>query len=286
MQRRIAAWGYDTVLAADGREAMELLLSDDPPRLVVIDWMMPNMSGIDVCCEISKNEFEYTTYIILLTARGGKDELVQALESGAHDFIVKPPNMEELRCRLNVGRRLIEAEDKVFEYARRMEHIARKDFLTGVLNRRSFYELAEREYSRAVRYDISTALMMLDIDHFKKINDTYGHEVGDKALIMFSEVIFENLRDIDIFARFGGEEFIVLLPDTSEEDSFAAARRINMLVAGVDVLYEGDKSFNMTVSIGTTMVHKGDEGLAQVIKRADDALYKAKGQGRNCVVHL
>jgi two-component system chemotaxis response regulator CheY len=286
MNKVVGAWGYDAVIAADGREALDILLADNPPRLVVTDWMMPNINGVEVCRIIAEKKLEYTIYFILLTAKGDKKDLVHALDSGAHDFIVKPPNMEELRCRLNVGRRLIEAEDKVLEYARQMQEIARKDPLTGVLNRRSFYNLAEREYSRAVRYNISTALLMMDIDYFKKINDTYGHDIGDKALILFSKAVCGNLRDVDVFARFGGEEFVVLLPDTPAAAACLVAKRLNLLVAGIDIPYEDEKSFNMTVSIGMTMLGKDADGLEQVMKRADNALYKAKDDGRNCVVRL
>ncbi len=280
LRRHLEKWGYEVVQATDGREAWREIREADPPRIAILDWMMPGIEGIEICERILQNDRLPFIYSILLTTRRGKKDIIKALDSGAHDFLSKPVHTGELRSRIAVGVRLVEAKDEIGKYAKKMERLAVTDYLTGVYNRRYFMEMAARELERAKRYNTHFSILSLDIDHFKKINDAYSHLAGDEALKTLVRQIGGDLRKTDLLARLGGEEFSVLLPETDGQGAFQLAERLRRTVEAITVRFEG-RSFGFTVSIGVTEALETDAIIDGAMMRADNALYSAKETGRN-----
>ncbi|MFP4296967.1 MAG: diguanylate cyclase [Spirulinaceae cyanobacterium] len=281
--------GYDTTFATSGEQALERL-ENISPDLVLLDLMMPGMSGLEVC-KIIKSQGEWLDLpIIFLTAIQEKESLLQAFEQGAVDYITKPFHAPELLARVRLHLELKETRDRLHkslkEQARltaALEKLAHIDPLTEVWNRRYFEEIAQREFTRAQRYQRLFSVLMLDIDYFKKINDTYGHIVGDEILKALAKVSLNNLRKTDYLGRFGGEEFIAILPETARNTALEIAQRLREAIAQMVVPYETNL-IQITVSIGVTTYHPRDDEFKKVLARSDNALYAAKNQGRNCVV--
>jgi two-component system chemotaxis response regulator CheY len=274
----LSRWGYELDHAADGREALERFNGHDAPQLVISDWMMPNMDGLELCRRIrSQNRPDYV-YIIILTARGNRADVVKGLQAGADDYVVKPFDQKELKWRIRIGERILDLE-------RRIKLLARTDDLTGALNRRTFMEQAALEHSRALREKCPFALIMADIDHFKQVNDTHGHQAGDVVLQHFTRTLGRFSRPYDLLGRYGGEEFILFLPGAALTDAMPIGERLRKQVAAMTVATPGNSGvLQITASFGVAAFAAGtDEPLEGLIKRADDALYAAKRQGRNRV---
>lgn len=280
LTKNIEKWGYEVVAVEDGTLALDVLSGDDPPRIALLDWLMPGREGIDICRELNRFGNGPLIYTILLTIKKDKADIVEALDQGACDFLSKPVHMGELRSRIAVGERLIMAEDQIREYAKEMERLAISDPLTGAANRRHFFNMAQKELKRAKRYDKDVALIMMDIDYFKKINDTFGHQAGDEALKAFVACCRSLIRETDLLARFGGEEFCLLLPETDIHQAGQLAERLRCSLGDLRVC-EGGREFGYTVSMGVTSAQKMEESIDAAIKRADNALYEAKAGGRN-----
>lgn len=283
LMRVLESWGYDAVEADSGAAAWELLNQDDPPRIAIIDWMMPSMDGVEICRRLRDRTDGPLIYTILLTSKTDESALIHALEQGAHDFQTKPANPGELRARLLVGRRFVEADDRLNESLARMEQMAATDALTGVANRRHFFQLAERELYRIQRSRSPVALMVIDIDNFKEINDSYGHAAGDAALCHLVAVCQLSLRRTDVIARFGGDEFVVLLPECDPPTAVQTAERLRHSVNATPV---PDKSgaFQVEVTIGVATTAEGSspvDDIGTLLRLADEALYEGKAKGRN-----
>lgn len=281
LRRVLESWGYEVVSTKDGAEAWQALQANDAPRLAILDWMMPEMDGVDVCRRARVLETLQPPYIILLTALGYKESVVVGLEAGADDYVSKPYDPAELRARLAVGRRLVEANDALLEAQHALELQARTDALTGILNRGAILEELERETQRAEREGSRLGLGMLDIDHFKRVNDTCGHAAGDAVLREVVRRAQRVLRPYDSFGRVGGEEFLVILPGAGETDLREVLERIRAAV-GSTAIVVGEHRLAVTVSLGAATC--GAETPDACIARADDALYVAKEEGRNRVV--
>lgn len=283
LRKNLTDWGYEVVEAVDGDEAWQFLLSTNPPRIAILDWVMPGIEGVEICRRLTERLGGPLIYTILLTAKTEREELIYALESGAHNFQSKPIAPEELRSHVAVGKRLVEADDKLKEYTAQMERLATIDSLTGVFNRGHFLYVAEKELRRAMRYGRELSVLMIDVDHFKRINDTHGHAVGDEALRAVTVACAQNLRENDLFGRLGGEEFAAVLPETSGGSALLVAERLRQAVAAaVAGSQQGEVHF--TVSIGVTSLLPGETTIEALLRRSDDALYAAKGEGRNRVV--
>lgn len=283
LRKNLLEWGHEVVEAADGHQAWEALTARNPPRIAILDWVMPGLDGVEICRRLDKRRDAPLVYTILLTSRTGKEDLVFALESGAHNFQSKPISPEELRSHVTVGERLIESDDTVKKYAVEMERLASLDPLTGVFNRRRFLEGGSEALSRCKRYGSKLSLLILDVDHFKRINDTFGHAAGDEALRALSGKCIAMLRECDLFGRLGGEEFGVLLPETDANGAAEVAGRMRQAAEDMLIRFE-DETVHMTISIGAASYRDGDDGFDALLRRADTALYQAKDAGRNRVV--
>jgi len=271
-------WGYDVVVTTDGKEAWDVLQLQDPPSLVISDWMMPGMDGLELCGRIRTSERPGYTYLIILTARGNKEDVIRGLEAGADDYLVKPFDQEELRCRIKIGERIINLE-------RRILQLANTDPLTGVLNRRAFMQRMDIEVERAIRENSPLSLVISDLDHFKQVNDGYGHQVGDLVLQKFTEIISKISRPYDFLGRYGGEEFSMGFPGVDESTVRLIAERMRQEVEVFRIDPDGPlHPVRITASFGAASLrHEPRETLSALITRADNALYRAKGEGRNRV---
>jgi two-component system, cell cycle response regulator len=271
-------WGYEVVTARNGNQAWELLQESDAPSIVISDWMMPDMDGLELCSRIRGKEGSGYIYFIIVTGKARKEDLILGMEAGADDYLVKPFNHEELRYRIRVGRRIIELE-------RRILQLANTDPLTGISNRRAFMERLKAELERAARENAPLSIIMADIDHFKRVNDEYGHQAGDRVLQEFSRRLMKPARPYDFLGRYGGEEFIACLPNTNEAQARSIAERLRRGVEETAISRSDDANIPITASFGTASLRAGagNDDVDRLIKRADDALYKAKREGRNRV---
>ncbi len=281
LQDSLLKWGYEVVVTKDGNEAWEYLQRDDAPNLVVLDWVMPGLDGIDVCKKLRARTASNYFYIILLTAKADREDIIKGLKAGADDYIVKPFNQQELRYRMKVGQRIVELEQRILG-------LARTDCLTDLLNRRAFMEQLDLEVKRVNRKQQDLSLVILDIDHFKNVNDSFGHQAGDLVLQETARCLSSTCRTYDLVGRYGGEEFIMCLPETNTEQAVHATERIRTAIACKKTLIpEHMKFVTITASFGvSTMSYDNEESLDTLINRADSALYQAKEKGRNRVVAL
>jgi diguanylate cyclase (GGDEF)-like protein len=246
--------------------------------------MMPGQNGVDVCRALRKQRPEPYTYILLLTAKDAKDSVVEGLESGADDYLTKPFNPQELKARIRVGLRLLELEDNLVQARETMRFKAMHDALTGVWNRGAILENMEREVWRSRRESISLGVLILDLDHFKAVNDNYGHLTGDAVLREITKRMQIDVRPYDAVGRYGGEEFLVLLPGCNRDVTRATAERLRKIIS-VSPVETATGSLKITMSIGA--VATGDwpqNSPSQILQMADSALYRAKQEGRDRTV--
>ena len=284
LQGLLTKWGYEVVAAEDGKVAWERLNSADAPRIALLDWMMPERNGVDVCRDLRSQRPEPYTYILLLTAKDAKESVVEGLESGADDYLTKPFHPQELKARLRVGIRLLELEDTLVQAREAMRFKATHDALTGVWNRGTILETLERETLRSRREGTSLGVIIGDLDHFKLVNDTYGHLIGDWVLRETVTRMQACVRPYDAVGRFGGEEFLILLPGC---DSAAAAERTDQIRAAIahPPMETDSGPLKITMSLGGVATGNWpDETPNQLLQMADAALYRAKEEGRNRVV--
>jgi len=274
----LSGWGYDVVSAGNGHEAWEILQREDAPRLAILDWVMPGLNGLEVCRMVSGRTGTPYIYLILLTGKNNKEDIVAGLEAGADDYITKPFHEEELRCRVKIGERIIRLESKI-------SWLAATDPLTGVLNRRAFMERMEGEMQRSKRNNEPFSVILVDIDHFKGINDTYGHLLGDAVLQKFAAHLSSLLRSYEVIGRYGGEEFVICLPGASEKQAIRVAERLRSSL--VDLEFDvsvNQEAVPVTASFGVAGTAVITEGTGDMLlAKADQALYQAKREGRNRV---
>jgi len=286
LQIQLTRAGYEVAEAEDGQVAWDLLQNENI-RFVITDWMMPEMDGPQLIRRIRQANFTGYTYIIMLTAKEGKEAVVTGLEAGADDYLTKPFDPGEFRARVAIGKRILNLETRLSESLARLEELAMRDGLTGLFNRRALYQHSEGELSRARREHFPLSLVMLDIDHFKMVNDQHGHLVGDQALKVVADIITHSKRPYDWAGRWGGEEFLVVLPNTGLNEARIVAERIRENVARASVtLPDHNNHLHLHISLGvTSTASRPDANLAldQLLHQADEALYRAKRAGRNQV---
>lgn len=274
--------GYEVLAASDGQAALRLLSGEGAPRLAVLDWMMPGMEGTEVCRRLREQAGDRPyIYVLLLTARTDREDLLQGLESGADDYIRKPFDPAELEARLRTGQRILDLQDKLIAARDELSFRATHDSLTGLHTRGVVLESLNREYSRQQREGGSFGVILLDIDHFKEVNDTHGHLCGDSVLKEIAATIKDSVRPYDAVGRFGGEEFLIVVPKADAQSAVRVAERIRQAVQSRAVAAAGAQ-VRVTASLGVAASTEIRPTAPQVLLHAaDEALYRAKKNGRN-----
>lgn len=281
LEASLAKWGYEVVVARDGTEAWTLFEQEDEPRLAVLDWMMPGLDGVEVCRRIRHREARPYVYIVLLTARSQKQDLLRALEAGADDYLTKPFDAEELRARLHVGRRIIELQDELIAAREGLRFQATHDPLTGLFNRAAILDALRRELHRGRREHTPVGLVITDIDHFKKVNDTHGHLTGDAVLREAAHRMAASVRAYDVVGRYGGEEFLIVVPTSDEMGTLAQAERIRQSIESIPIATPAGE-MRVTASFGLAVSSDAEPAEPEaLVHAADAALYRAKQAGRN-----
>ncbi len=278
-------WGYEVITAENGGEALQVLEETDAPPMAILDWFMPEMTGPEVCRRVRETHREPYTYILLLTANGSKDATVEGLEAGADDYVVKPFEENELRVRLRAGKRIIDLQMSLLGAREELRERANKDLLTMLPNRPAIAAALETELSRCHRDKRTVGVILLDIDHFKKINDTYGHFTGDAVLRETASRLRGNMRPYDQVGRYGGEEFLVVLPNCDLEQAAHQAERMRHRLHSSSMMVDGAEML-VTASFGVTVSDGSERSPDLFVRVADEALYRAKANGRNCVSSL
>ncbi len=290
LDARLSSRGYEVVTATNGQEALDRV-HGEAPHLILCDVMMPVIDGFEVSRRIKSDTSLPFIPIILVTAKDTAEDIVEGLEAGADDYISKPYNFKELEARVRAMLRIKRLQDELDQKNRELE-VANKrlrklsitDGLTGLFNHRHVHELLRDEWERSLRSGEPVGVAMLDLDRFKSINDTYGHPTGDVVLYETARIISETAREIDMVGRYGGEEFIAILPNTDEEAAAHFAERVREQVEA-HLYRDEDNEIRMTVSCGVASApREGIESPEALLKMADEALYSAKTSGRNRVI--
>ena len=282
--------GYEVLEAENGIDGWKIFQKEKSNiYIAILDWMMPKMDGIELCRRIRKASVTHYVYVLFLTSKRNIQDIVEGLETGGDDYMTKPFAREELISRIMVGRRIINLEHKLNEANKKLYVLAITDPLTRILNRRELFRRLEGEISRASREKKPYSLIMIDIDRFKRVNDTLGHTAGDRVLIEITDRIKAELRPYDILGRYGGEEFFVGAPGTDAKTGKNIAERIRVSISNKPFQIDGN-NLDMTISIGITSAIPSGRNkdtariLDAMIEKADSALYRAKETGRNRVV--
>jgi two-component system, cell cycle response regulator len=282
LRARLEARGYEVDAAMDGQEALDKVRAD-PPDLMLLDVMMPRIDGIEVTRQIKGDSSLPFIPIIMQTALETTEDKVEGLDAGADDYITKPINFAELEARVKSLLRIKELQDELARANEALLKASQTDGLTGLDNRRNIEERLTEMFEHAVRLAEPLGCVMCDIDHFKSVNDTYGHQAGDAVLRQVADILRESAREIDRVGRYGGEEFIVLLPAANVDDAAAFAERVRRAVEACEFKYDGG-SLRRTLSAGAAAwPHSSIRHQEGLVKAADDALYAAKQNGRNRV---
>lgn len=279
LARTLSKAGYEVTTAEDGVEAL-VKVRESAFQVIVTDWDMPRMEGTSLCREVRALDLTHYTYIVLLTGHDSQADIVTGLDAGADDYLRKPVDTTELVARLNAGRRILRLEQSLRAANARIELLSVTDGLLGIFNRRYLDTHLQGETERAQRYDRPLSIIVWDVDHFKKVNDTHGHATGDAVLLELVQRASAELRPSDWMARYGGEEFVIVLPETDAEGAAATAERIRRVIAGEPVPTQAaDIAVTASFGVAGTPVSSGSD----VITRADAALFRSKREGRNRV---
>lgn len=288
LERTLTDWGYQVIAVADGQAAWEGLspseTSQSPPRLAIIDWLMPNLDGLELCRKIRRElSDDAYVYVLLLTGKSETKDIVAGLEAGADDYLTKPFEPAELRARLRVGRRLLDLHGQLIKAREELRIRATRDPLTHVWNRAAILDLLRSELSRGRRGGQPVAILVADVDYFKRINDTYGHPAGDSVLREVSRRMVAAVRPYDAVGRIGGEEFLIVLPECDELSATKLATRLRLRV-GETPIDTTNEQINVTLSVGVVATTRPDpDQVDALLQAADAAMYQAKQEGRNRV---
>jgi two-component system cell cycle response regulator len=282
LEKTLQRAGYQVTAVRNGREAVEELCRSEGPRLALLDWMMPEFDGPAVCREVRNQRGQRHVHLVLLTSKNSKQDVVTGLASGADDYLIKPFDPEELKARLHTGLRILQLEDNLLEAREEMRYKATHDALTSLLNRGTIVELLARELTRTRREDACTIAVLGDLDHFKLVNDTHGHLVGDEVLREVARRLLGSVRSYDFVGRYGGEEFLLVLNNCETKMSMQRAEEIRNAVCRSPI-FTSRGPMSVTVSVGVIASRGRDlQTVEELLRDADRALYSAKAAGRNC----
>jgi two-component system, cell cycle response regulator len=283
LQTSLARWNYEVILARDGQEAWNILQREDAPKLAILDWMMPGMDGPDICREVRKRNFKFYTYILLLTSNLRNEDIIVGLEAGADDYLTKPFEGNELKARLRTGRRILELQEQLLSATAALQFQLATDPLTGLLSRVAILQTMRIELIRCEREGTTVGILMADLDHFKQINDTYGHLAGDTVLREAAKRMRSSVRAYDAVGRYGGEEFLIVMPGCDITCATTRAEGLRIAI-GKQPVDAPEGMIPVTVSLGVA-VGGGAKllDLEGLLRAADTALYDAKNKGRNQV---
>lgn len=282
LQNWLESLGYEVMTAQNGEDGWSAMAGERVPKLILLDWSVPGLDGIELCRRLRARSWPYYPYVIMIAGRNHRDDVAHALESGADDYLAKPFEIADLEARLKVAGRILMLQDQLIKDREEYRTLAMKDPLTQVWNRTAFLDLLSRELNRSVRQKTEVGLLFLDLDHFKSVNDSLGHLAGDFVLMEITRRLSKMLRSYDFIGRFGGEEFCVALPGCPSD---VVGRRAEMIRCAItaDPVRVGNIDIPVTVSIGATA--SGKSSAIDLVAVADVALYRAKTAGRNCTVH-
>jgi two-component system cell cycle response regulator len=286
LEKTLERAGYEVTAVENGMLAVQQLSRSDGPRLALLDWMMPELDGPGVCREVRRHQEQQEhayVYMVLLTAKEAKEDIVAGLESGADDYLTKPFNAEELKARLRTGERILHLEGRLVEAREQMRFKATHDALTSIFNRGVIMDLLGRELSRSQRESGCTVVLLGDVDHFKSINDSHGHPVGDEVLQEIARRLLLSIRSYDFVGRYGGEEFLIVLNNCKPQYAEARAEEIRKAV-GSRPIQTSSGALQVTMSFGLLLSHNwGLRPVEELLHEVDAALYAAKAAGRNCI---
>jgi len=284
LQVTLTKWGYDVQVSHNGVEACRILQGSDAPRMAILDWIMPGMDGIEVCREIRKRSDDSYIYLLLLTAKDRKEDVIAGMDAGADDYIAKPFDPQELKVRLRAGRRILDLQAELMSARETLRYQATHDFLTGLLNRSATIDALRNELERAGREGLPLSVVLADIDHFKQVNDSYGHAIGDAVLCEAARRMRSSVRMYDHIGRYGGEEFLFILPGCDNVSAMNQAERLKSCITDRPVELPR-LSITFTISMGAVVKYNATvDDLDALIQTADAALYEAKMEGRNRIV--
>ena len=283
LSRRLTGLGHQVTSVEDGNSALSTLQMQHFD-IAIIDWMMPGIDGPTLCRQIRQTSGDRYLYVILLTAKDSKSDIVAGLDSGADDYLTKPFSVDELAARLRSGERILQLHESLIEARERLRLMATRDSLTGLLNRRALFDEARAAAQKASGTGRLLAVFLCDVDHFKRLNDTFGHPAGDAALSEIAERISSSLGNGQIIGRYGGEEFMVVMPETSYEIAMESAERVRKSVCGTPFTHV-EHRIQVSMSIGAAISSiENPAQLDAILNDADACLLQAKRQGRNQVV--
>ena len=277
------ASGIKVIACPTGTEALAVLEQREWD-LCLLDRQLPDIDGMVICRRIKDEPRFDTRQVIMLSASTSTEDKIEAFSAGADAYITKPFVPVELVARVNASRRVVEMQKQLVDLTRQLEVLSTRDALTGVFNRRHFGTMLEQAFHQATRYERPLSLVLIDVDRFKLINDSFGHQVGDQVLAEVARRFAASIRSSDYIARYGGEEFVVLLPETMLEDALRFGEKLRSTIASGAVVTNSGLALPVTVSVGTaSLAHSGFQSAEEMLAAADQALYRAKNNGRNRV---
>jgi diguanylate cyclase (GGDEF)-like protein len=281
VEAAVARLGHDATAAEDGEAAWQCY-NQDKPEVLITDLLMPRVDGLELCRRVRADTRAGYTYVILVTALGDRRDVMRGMEAGADDYLIKPVDLFDLQTTLIAAQRVTDLHAELERHRAQLAHLAHHDQLTGLGNRRSLDEDLEMLHARGRRYGRGFALAMCDIDRFKAYNDTHGHQAGDQALRAVAATIAGELRGGDSVYRYGGEEFLLVLPEQTVDTALVAVERVRSAVERLTIGHAAAGPGPLTVSAGITAYAPGDTTTAEeLLRQADAALYRAKSAGRN-----
>ncbi len=283
----LRSWGFGVTIAETGAEAWRVLEQPKTPKLVLLDWVLPDVEGVELCQSIRAAGLSgQYIYIILLTSKEGRQNMLEALQAGADDYLMKPFDESELKARLLTGKRILDLQEELVAAREAMREAATRDSLTGLLNHAEIFGMLERELERARRERKPLSVLLGDIDHFKKVNDSHGHLFGDEALREIARRLQSKLRAYDGVGRYGGEEFLLVLPTCDLAGAMQRANDLREAIAAAPIVAGGvEKSITMSLGVSVSDCI-GVKEVDPLVSRADAALYTAKRNGRNRVEYI